>query len=50
MASAGSNTADEDILFVDMENHEHRISALKRRDEVFNQIIGYSGIDWQITG
>jgi hypothetical protein len=33
-----------------VEDHEHRISALKQRDEVFTQVIGYSGIGWQITG
>ena len=40
----------EDMLFVNMEEKQSRILALKRRDEVFTQIIGYRGIEWQITG
>ena len=39
-----------DLLFVDLEEHEYRLSGLKSRDEAFTQIIGYSGVDWQIIG
>ena len=40
----------EGILFIDMQDKQYRLSALERRDEVFTQIIGYSGIDWRVTG
>ncbi|KAK3709339.1 hypothetical protein LTR37_010900 [Vermiconidia calcicola] len=50
LASLSSTAADEDILFLDKEDRETRISALKQGDEVFTQIIGYSAIQWQITG
>ena len=39
----------EDILFIDMQDKQYRLAALKLRDEVFTQIVGYSGIDWRIT-
>ena len=47
----GSSTisSGEDLLFVDLNDVEYRVSGLKLRDEVFTQIIGYSGVQWQIT-
>ncbi len=47
----GSSTisSGEDLLFVDMNDAKCQVSGLKLRDEVFTQIIGYSGVQWQIT-
>ena len=40
----------EGLLFVDTNDEEFRVSGLKLRNEVFTQIIGYSGLRWQVTG
>ena len=45
-----ADAADEAIMLVDMERREYCVTGLKERDEVFTQIIGYSGVEWQITG
>jgi hypothetical protein len=47
----GSSTisSGEDLLFTDMNDVQYQVSGLKLRDEVFTQIIGYSGVQWQIT-
>ena len=58
VANPGSNNplshtadaADEGILLTDVEDMEYSVTGLKERDEVFTQIIGYSGLQWQITG
>lgn len=42
--------AGEGLLFVLASGEGHRVSGLKLRDEVFTQIIGYSGLRWQVTG
>ena len=39
----------QDILFVDMQDTQYQVSALKLRDEVFTQVIGYSAVEWQVT-
>ena len=40
----------EDMLFIDMQDRQYQVSALKLRDEVFTQLIGYSDIEWRVTG
>lgn len=40
----------EGIRFVLMNGDEHQVMGLKQRNEVFTQIIGYSGLIWQVTG
>jgi hypothetical protein len=45
-----ADAADEGILLIDIEDREYSVTGLKERDEVFTQIIGYSGLQWQITG
>lgn len=40
----------EGIRFVLMNGDEHQVMGLKQRNEVFTQIIGYSGLVWQVTG
>ena len=47
--SRTADSADEGILLIDMEGREYCVTGLKERDEVFTQIIGYSGVEWQIT-
>ena len=42
--------SSQDILFIDIQDTQYRISALKLRDEVFIQVIGYSDIVWRVTG
>ncbi|KAL9009748.1 MAG: hypothetical protein Q9173_005247, partial [Seirophora scorigena] len=39
--------AGEGLLFVLASGEGHRVSGLKSRNEVFTQIIGYSGLRWQ---
>ena len=48
--SRTADSTDEGILLIDMEGREYCVTGLKGRDEVFTQIIGYSGVEWQITG
>ncbi len=38
------------IGFVLMDDSERKVMGLKQRNEVFTQIIGYSGLVWQVTG
>lgn len=40
----------EGLLFVSTEGDESRVSGLEQRNEVFTQIIGYSGLRWQVSG
>ncbi|KAL8682480.1 MAG: hypothetical protein Q9186_001427 [Xanthomendoza sp. 1 TL-2023] len=42
--------AGEGLLFVHSEGEEFRVSGLKMRNEVFTQILGYSGLKWQVSG
>lgn len=42
--------AGEGLLFVLSNGEAHKVSGLKSRNEVFTQIIGYSGLRWQVTG
>ena len=42
--------AGEGMLFVTTGGENYRVSGLKMRNEVFSQIIGYSGLRWQVTG
>ncbi len=43
-------TSGDGIQFVLMDDTEHKVMGLKQRNEVFTQIIGYSGLRWQATG
>ena len=38
------------LIFKLMDDSEYRLMGLAVRDEVFTQIIGYSGLAWQVTG
>ena len=40
----------EGLLFVSSSGEGYRVSGLKSRNEVFTQIVGYSGLHWQVTG
>lgn len=42
--------AGDGMLFVTSGGEKFRVSGLKLRNEVFSQIIGYSGLRWQVTG
>ncbi|KAL8952867.1 MAG: hypothetical protein Q9183_007369, partial [Haloplaca sp. 2 TL-2023] len=42
--------AGEGLIFVHTTDEVFRVSGLKRRNEVFTQIIGYSGLRWQVSG
>ena len=42
--------AGDGMLFVTTEGENYRVAGLKLRNEVFTQIIGYSGLRWQVTG
>lgn len=46
----GGGKEGDDIVFVDNDGREYKVSGLKERDLAFSQIIGYSGIRWQRTG
>ena len=41
--------SDSGLIFELMEDREFMVMGLKLRDEVFTQIIGYSGLAWQVT-
>ena len=41
--------SDSGLIFELMEDGEFMVTGLKLRDEVFTQIIGYSGLAWQVT-
>ena len=45
-----ADAADKGIMLIDMKHREYCVTGLKERDEVFTQIIGYSGVEWQVTG
>jgi len=38
------------LRFVDTSDEEFRVSGLKHRNEVFTQIVGYSGLKWRVSG
>ncbi|KAL8819489.1 MAG: hypothetical protein Q9223_002077 [Gallowayella weberi] len=38
------------LLFVHIGGEEFRVSGLKLRNEIFTQIVGYSGVKWQVNG
>ncbi len=38
------------LRFVDTSDEEFRVSGLKLRNEVFTQIVGYSGLRWRVSG
>lgn len=42
--------AGDGLRFVDTKDAEFRVAGLKSRNEVFTQIIGYSGMTWQVSG
>ena len=42
--------SDSGLIFELMDDSEYRVMGLAVRDEVFTQIIGYSGLAWQVTG
>ena len=41
--------ADDGLCFEVDDETKYSIDALKGRDELFTQIIGYSGLSWQIS-
>lgn len=40
----------DDIIFVHRNDEEFKVSGLELRDEVFAQVIGFSGVRSQPTG
>lgn len=42
--------ADSGLIFQLMDDREFKVMGLAVRNEVFTQIIGYSGLAWQVTG
>ena len=42
--------SDTGLIFELMDDKEYRVMGLAVRNEVFTQIIGYSGLAWQVTG
>ena len=42
--------SDSGLIFELMDNSEFKIMGLALRNEVFTQIIGFSGLGWQVTG
>jgi hypothetical protein len=50
MRKESSSRLGETPVFVHTNNEEFKATGLKQRDEVFTQIIGYSGVRWQVTG
>ena len=42
--------AGDGLLFVCTSGDEFRVAGLKARNEIFSQIIGYSGLRWQVMG
>ena len=47
---AGRFGTKEELRFVDISDGEFVVSGLKNRDEVFTQIIGFSGLRWRKVG
>ena len=42
--------SESGLIFELMDDSEYRVMGLAVRDEVFTQIIGYSGLAWQVSG
>lgn len=42
--------SDSGLVFQLMDDSEFKVMGLGVRNEVFTQIIGYSGLAWQVTG
>ena len=42
--------SESGLIFELMDNSEFKVMGLALRNEVFTQIIGYSGLEWQVTG
>ncbi|KAL8636427.1 MAG: hypothetical protein Q9228_006177, partial [Teloschistes exilis] len=42
--------AGDGLRFVNTKDVEFRVAGLRSRNEVFTQIIGYSGMRWQVSG
>ena len=42
--------SDSGLIFELMDDRELKVMGLAVRNEVFTQIIGYSGLVWQVTG
>ena len=42
--------SESGLIFELTDDSEYRVMGLAVRDEVFTQIIGYSGLAWQVTG
>lgn len=42
--------SDSGLIFELMDDSEFKVMGLALRNEVFTQIIGYSGLTWQVTG
>ena len=42
--------SDSGLIFELMDDSEFKVMGLALRNEVFTQIIGYSGLAWQVTG
>lgn len=45
--SLGNNA---ELKFIDINDEEFVVSGVKNRDEVFTQIIGFSGQEWRKVG
>ena len=41
---------DNGLCFEDDREAKFRVEALKERNALFTQIIGYSGLRWQVSG
>lgn len=39
-----------DIVFIDKQENEYKITDVVDRDEAFTQIVGYSRVKWQVVG
>jgi len=44
------STSGDGLVFALMDDGERKVMGLKTRNEIFTQIIGYSGLVWQVTG
>ena len=42
--------SDSGLIFELMDDSEFKVMGLALRNEIFTQIIGYSGLAWQVTG
>ena len=42
--------SDSGLIFELMDESEFKVMGLAVRNEVFTQIVGYSGLTWQVTG